>query len=375
MRRVDRYILGQLAIGLIAVTLGLALLVWLTQSLRFIELVLDRGLGLLVFLELTSLLLPSFFAVILPITTFMVILSIYVRLSSDRELTVMRAAGLSQWQLARPALLIAGIATALGFLLQAWLVPLAHGAFRVWQFEIRNQMAAILLQEGVFSSVGENLTVYVRERTRDGTLHGILVHDSRERGAPATVIAEEGRLVLTPTGPRVVLLNGVRQQLEAGREGEAPRLSTLSFAENSIDLASGGRPEERRNRDARERSIGELLSPDPDERLAPRELRRFRAEGHQRLAAPLTTLSLALIALAVALGGEFRRQGGLSRILLGTGLVVAVLAAGLAAGNLAVRDNHFIPLIWLQAVGPGLAAAAVLLGLLPRGLRVRAGRA
>jgi lipopolysaccharide export system permease protein len=367
MRRVDRYILRQLAIGLVAVTLGLALLVWLTQSLRFIELVLDRGLGLLVFLELTSLLLPSFFAVILPITNFVVILSVYVRLSTDRELTVMRAAGLSQWQLARPALLIAGLATAVGFLLQAWLVPLSHGAFRVWQFEIRNQMAAILLQEGVFSSVGENLTVYLRERDRDGTLRGILVHDSRERGSPVTVLAEEGRLMMTPTGPRVVLLNGVRQQLEAGRPGEAPRLSTLSFAENSIDLATSGRAEERRNRDARERSIGELLAPDPAENLAPRELRRFHAEGHQRLAAPLTTLSFALIALAVALGGQFSRQGGLSRILLGTGLVVAVLAAGLAAGNLAVRDNLFVPLIWLQAVGPGLLALAALLGArLPR---------
>jgi lipopolysaccharide export system permease protein len=364
MRRVDRYILGQLAIGLVAVTLGLALLVWLTQSLRFIELVLDRGLGLFVFLELTSLLLPSFFAVILPITTFMVTLSIYVRLAADRELTVMRAAGLSQWQLARPALLIAGLATAAGFVLQAWLVPLSHGAFRVWQFEIRNQMAAILLQEGVFSSVGESLTVYLRERDRDGTLRGILVHDSRERGAPVTVLAEEGRLLLTPNGPRVVLLNGVRQQLEAG---DPPRLSTLSFAENSIDLAASGRGEERRNRDARERFIGELLSPDPAENLAPREIRRFRAEGHQRLASPLTTLSFALIALAVALGGEFRRQGGLARILLGTGLVVAALAAGLAAGNLAVRDNLFIPLIWLQAVGPAALALALLLGLrLPR---------
>ena len=90
-------------------------------------------------------------------------------------------------------------------------------------------------------------------------------------------------------------------------------------------------------------------------------------EGHQRLAAPLTTLSFALIALAVALGGQFSRQGGLSRILLGTGLVVAVLAAGLAAGNLAVRDNLFVPLIWLQAVGPGLLALAALLGArLPR---------
>src|SRR5687768_5938604 len=107
MTRLNRYIFRQLVAALLAVTVGLAALVWLTQSLRFIELVLDRGLSLLVFVELTGLLLPSFFAVILPITTFVVTLFVYVRLSTVRELVVMRAAGLSQWQLARPAILLA----------------------------------------------------------------------------------------------------------------------------------------------------------------------------------------------------------------------------------------------------------------------------
>ncbi|MBD0275320.1 MAG: LptF/LptG family permease, partial [Acetobacteraceae bacterium] len=68
MTRLDRYIFRQLALALLGVTVGLAVLVWLTQSLRFIELVLDRGLSFLVFIELTGLLLPGFFAVILPIT-------------------------------------------------------------------------------------------------------------------------------------------------------------------------------------------------------------------------------------------------------------------------------------------------------------------
>ena len=98
MTRLDRYIFRQLAFALLAVTFGLAALVWLTQSLRFIELVLDRGLSFVVFIELTGLLLPSFFAVILPITTFVVIAVRLVRLSADRELVVMRAGRLSQWR-------------------------------------------------------------------------------------------------------------------------------------------------------------------------------------------------------------------------------------------------------------------------------------
>jgi lipopolysaccharide export LptBFGC system permease protein LptF len=85
--------------------------------------------------------------VILPITTFIVVLFVYVRMNSDRELVVMRAAGLSQLRLARPGLVLALAAVGMGYLLNLWLVPLSHTSFRMWQFEIRNQMAAILLQE------------------------------------------------------------------------------------------------------------------------------------------------------------------------------------------------------------------------------------
>jgi lipopolysaccharide export system permease protein len=360
MNRIDRYMLRQLAAGLLAVTCGLAALVWLTQSLRFIELVLDRGLSLAVFVKLTSLLLPGFIVVILPITTFIVVLFVYVRMNSDRELVVMRAAGLSQLRLARPGLVLALAAVGMGYLLNLWLVPLSHTSFRMWQFEIRNQMAAILLQEGVFSSVGNDLTVYARYRDRDGTLRGILVHDARERGAPVTILAEEGRIIPSPQGPRVVLLNGVRQQIErsAASAGGPPqtRLTTLSFQENSVDLARATRQEEARFRDSRERSVAELLHPDPAEGLRPREIARFVGEAHQRMSAPLTALSFALVGLAVALTGQFRRHGGGFRLATGIGIVVGLLAIGLTIGNLATRDNSFVWLIWAHAIAPGAVA-------------------
>ena len=63
----DRYVLRQLSVALVAATGGLVALIWLTQSLRFVELVVNRGLSFAVFLKLTGLLVPNFVAVILPI--------------------------------------------------------------------------------------------------------------------------------------------------------------------------------------------------------------------------------------------------------------------------------------------------------------------
>jgi len=359
-----RYVLRQLALALAAATAGLALLVWLTQSLRFVELVLNRGLSLLVFLELTLLMLPNFIAIILPVATFIVILAVYARLEGDRETVAMRAAGMSQFALARPGLALALAAAAVGWTMNLWIVPESYRAFREYQFEIRNRMAAVLIQEGVFNPLGESLTVYVRKRDPDGGFRGVLVHDERDRAAPATILAERGRLVLSGELPQVTLENGTRQELDP-RTG---RLRILSFAENMLTLAAPAERDEARYRDARERGVRELLDPPASERLNARDRARFTVEAHQRLAGPLLTLSLAAVALAIVLGGGFSRPGRTGRLLAGVGIGGALIAAGLAIGNAAASRLGLIPLIWVHALLPGAVALCLLLR--PRGHRL-----
>ncbi len=356
--RIDRYVLHQLSVALLAVTGGLVALIWLTQSLRFVETVVNRGLSLAVFLRLTGLLVPNFVAVILPITTFVVIQFIYQRLAGDRELTVMRAAGLSQWSLARPALGLVAIVMAMCFALNIWIVPASFSQFRQDQFEIRNRLAAFLLQEGVFNQVSDSLTVYIRTRDTDGTLHGILIDDARQPTSHATILAESGRLISGTGAPRVLLLKGSRQELDH----QTGRLNVLTFAENTIDLSQNSKAEEQRFRDAGELSLSELLNPPVGTDTLDRSYGKFVVEAHRRLSAPFTVASFALIALVSALSGAFSRHGGIQRPAVAILAVVGLLALGLALLNLAAREQALIPLIWLQAILPGVCCGLYLFG-------------
>jgi len=353
--RIESYVLRQLGFGLLAVTGGLVALIWLTQSLRFVELVVNRGLSFRVFLQLTSLLLPNFVAIILPIAGFVVVLFVYQKLATDRELTVMRGAGLSQFALARPALYLGLIAMMIGYALNLSIVPAASSAFREFQFEIRNKVVAFLLQEGVFTPISEQLTVYVRARDRDGTLRGILVDDARNPASHATILAESGRLVMDGGLPRVLLLNGSREELDH-RTG---RLNVLSFDENAVELADADKGGAQRFRDVSEMSLDELFNPPAI--IPARDRGKLRVEGHRRLANPLTTLSFTIIALAAVLTGAFRRHGSLMRPALAVLVVVALVASGLAVSNLAARQSALMPLVWLHALLPGLIAGWVLL--------------
>jgi len=362
--RLDIYMFRQLFLALIAVTGGLTALIWLTQSLRFVELVVNHGLSMFVFLHLTGLLVPSLCAVILPITTYVVIQFVYQRLAGDRELTVMRAAGLSPFALARPALVLVVFSVIAGYMLNLWVVPVSLRAFREFQWEIRNSMAAFLIQEGVFTEVSPDLTVYIRSRDPDGTLRGILVDDARDKNAPATILAQRGRLVEAPDGPRVVLFDGSRQVIDH----QTGRLNILSFQQNDIDLADNSRNDGTRPADMSEVSLHALLRPHPQN---PEDRPKWVAEAHKRLSTPLTAMSYGMVALLTVLTGTFRRYGGFARPLASIGAVVGLLALELAFQNLAARQNALIPLMWVQALVPGIICAWLLFAPQLLGARVR----
>src|ERR1043166_7466648 len=70
MRKLFFYLLRQIVGPFLLFTLVLTLVVWMTQSLRLLDLVITRGQSAGFFLYLTMLILPSLLVVIAPIAFF-----------------------------------------------------------------------------------------------------------------------------------------------------------------------------------------------------------------------------------------------------------------------------------------------------------------
>ncbi len=363
INRIDRYIFTQLSLALVLVTAGLVALIWLTQSLRFIQIIVNRGLSPFVFIKLTALLVPSFVATILPITCFIVVVFVYAKLSGDRELTVMRAAGMSDFALARPALSVAALVMLICYYLNIFLVPTALNTFRTYQYEIRNQIAAFLLEPGVFTPVSQGVTVYVQSRGVDNSLKGILIEDSRVPSSPATILARTGQLVMAAQGPMVILKDGSRQQVDA----KTGRLDVLTFARNDISLAQSAKAAALDDTDSAAASLLDLFHPKAN--LTPPERAKWLVEAQRRLSAPLSTLGFTFIGLLAVLGGAFRRHGGVVRPLAAVVAVTLLVALDLGINNFAARDLDWLPMIWVAVLAPGVVAAVLL--FMPYRFRVR----
>jgi lipopolysaccharide export system permease protein len=355
MKRLDRYILRQCFGVMIFVTAALSAAIWLAQSLRLIDLIVNRGLSIEVFLYLAALILPRFLDIVLPIGVFIAVLFTFNRLTGESELVVMRSAGLSQLALAKPVLLLAGIAFAVLMSLSVYFLPASNRAFKDLQFEIRNRFVSSLIQEGTFTTISDKLTIYIRSRNDRGEVTGLLISDSRDPQKPVTILAERGVFVDSPTGARIVMVNGNRQQFDP----DSRKLSLLTFNSYTLDLEAWRDAPVVRFREAQERFLGELFSPPLDADASLRAV--FLAEAHQRLLVPLSAFSFSLIPLACLLPGELNRRGQLKRVLLAIGVAFAFQMLDLGVNSLAVRSSAAIPLMYAADLLPLVLGFGILL--------------
>lgn len=355
MRCIDRYILGQVFWWTVFVAVCLTCIVWLSQSLQFIEMIVSSGLSIPMFAYFTALLLPTFVAVILPIALLFAVLFTYNKLIADSELVVMRAAGVSQWSLARPTLILAVAATLIGYVLSLYLIPMSFRAFKDLQFRLRNEFSTVVLQEGVFNSVMKGVTVYVRERTDSGELLGIIVHDARKPDQPMTMMAERGAIVMGKSGPRVVMVNGNRQQVR--KDGG---LTLMHFGRYEFEIEGRAESPAGRWREPRERFLDELFFP-PDRSEDLWQYHQLRMEGHHRLASPLLSLAFAIVGLAFLLSGEFNRRGQMKRVVASIAVVVAIEVAMLSIKSAGQRIPELAGLMYLCPLLPAAWGGYVLL--------------
>lgn len=340
----DRYLLKHLALACGFIALALAMIITLTQSLRFLELIINSGASGLSFLALTLLAMPRFFEVILPISLMIGTIFVYNRLQGDSELVVLRAAGLSPMVQARPALILAGLCAFGLFLMAGWLAPLALSKMQMMRVAIKAEYSNFLLREGVFNQVGKDMTVFIERRGDDGALEGIMIHDSRASNPfPVTVIAKRGVVITDEEIEQVLVFDGSRQSYNP----KTGALSRLDFEKYSLDLPDSG-PVGQRYREPDERTIPELFHPSAEVKAEPKLLREFLVEAHRRFASPFLAISFTAIALCFVLLGHVTRQGMGGRILAASIVVICLQGLYLMAYNIAI--DHLGGLILMHGL-------------------------
>lgn len=359
---IDRYLFRSLLGPFAFFAIVLTGLVWLTQSLNIIDTVVNRGQSAIVFAELTILLLPPVLAAAMPISAFAATLYTMHRLYAESEIVVMLSAGMSALRLAKPIALFGTLVTALLYIDTLYLMPASSQQMKERVAELRGDLATALIRDGRFLNPAKGLTVYVKEIPRSGEMIGVFAHDQREPKQEVTYTAKRAALLSTEEGPRLVMFDGIGQS----RDAETGELSILRFDRFVYDMTEFVSDPTDRRRKPSEHFFWDLIN--PPEELSEKDRGKWLSEGYEQLSAPLYSLALPLVALAILLGGGHRRRGYERRIAAAAAVAIMIRLAGFAIKGAATGSPVLAPALF----APPVLAIAVACLALAQGSRARA---
>jgi lipopolysaccharide export system permease protein len=317
MGSISRYIFRTTFGVFLVVLVSLTAVIWVTQALRDIDLMTSQGQTILVFVGITGLIIPLLVLVIAPIALLIAAAHTLNKMSTDSEIIVMNAAGMSPWLLFRSFLSVAIVVSILVTAISAYGAPKGLRMLRDWLTEVRANVVSTIVQPGRFTSIESGVTIHIRERRNNGQLMGIFLDDRRNPNERMTVLAEYGELVDNDTGTFLILQQGLVQRQQVTERDPA----MVKFDRYAFDLSQFSGGQQAVKYSMRERYLWQLLWPDPKDPLLIEQPGPFRAELHDRLMGPLYPLAFMVIAFAYLGAPRTTRQ---SRTLSMVGAIAVV---------------------------------------------------
>lgn len=353
-----RYIFRQAFGALVLILASLTCVIWIAVALRQLEFLTSQGTGGWLFFQMTALALPSLLAFIAPIAMLIAVVHTLNRLNGDSELIIATAGGASTWRLMWPLMAI-GIVVALAVAVIAnWASPAANRTLRDLALQARTDLISQVLQPGRFNAVEPKLVVHIRDKAADGTLLGLLMHDTRDEKQVSSYLAESGYIVKQDKAAYLLMRNGHVLRKSPSVEDATDIVAFESYA---IDIA---RFEQKTEGNfvlrPRERYTTELWNPDPQDPVWKHTPGRYRSELHDRLASALYPIAYIFLALAFVGQAQTTRQNRTR------GVVTAIAAGfggrigGIAFANLAVTKPGAVPLLYAAPLVTLLIAAVVI---------------
>jgi lipopolysaccharide export system permease protein len=357
IRRLTGTMFRQLSIGLVLLATALTMVIWLVTSLRFVDMIINKGATLGIFIRLTLLSVPSYLPTILPIALFIIIVFVYSKLTSDRELVVMSASGLSPLQLSKPVLMLCGLVMLLTYSINLFFLPESYRMFGELKWHLRYNYSQVLLDDGKFNTIGDRTTVYISERESDNSLKGIFYHDETDSRSAVTIMAKRGSLVKTDKGAQIVMFDGNRQE----RDVVTKNYSVLFFDRYVLSLDRYNEKKSYRTPDSRELTVPELFDVASNTIIPERDYPKYIVEGHKRLVLPLVPVAFSMIALVCLYAGGFTRRNQTKRIVFAALIMLVLQISILAAGNMSARNLALVPSLYILVLAPIVAGFVMLI--------------
>ncbi len=334
LRIIDRHILKGLSVAFLIGIFALTLILLVQHLLRLLSMVMDRGVDPVTVGRVFIALLPSFLLVTIPMAMMLASVATFNRLSSENEITALRAAGVGFYRMTCPVFFFSLAAALLtlwmGLLAQPW----GGSSFKSLSVDLLKKSTGLGLEAGKFNEVGSGLMIYIETLPTPSEMQGVFIHDQRKQGPPLIIVAEKGALTRhSETGMMTFeLVDG-----SIHRTGNTPSddqwitFSSYAFSMDPVAYllnatVRGPTPaelKEKISRAQRDRSLDDL------------EALRLLTQFYKQFSFSAAALLFGL--LGVPLGMIAGRTGNMSGLVLGIGVILLYYVLNMAGDYLVTR--------------------------------------
>ncbi|WP_193175556.1 LptF/LptG family permease [Oricola nitratireducens] len=348
MNTLQRYIFRRISVITLASFFAVLAVVWVSQVLTRIDVATASGQSMFTFLKLAAVLTPQLAALVLPIAVVIGTVQVFTTMNADSELAVMSASGVSRQMIARPVLLVAILASLFVFVSNHFIEPRANRSLRDLLVSSRTDLLTSLIQEGVFTKIDDDLTIYVDRRLPGNALSGIMVSDTRDEHLALLYYAQSGAVGKVDGNDVMVMTNGQIQR----KNLDDNSLSIIRFNSYAISLSQFASATDALYYFPQERETADLIDPDPNDWLFQSKPGWLYGEFHRRMTDWLYPILFAYVALVVAGQTRSHRQTRFNAFVLTIGATLVYRWAAYAVFNVNRLDGD---LWWLFYAVPVVA--------------------
>jgi lipopolysaccharide export system permease protein len=342
LKKFDRYLMEEI-LGAFFAASGIAFLIFFfLQALRLSDYLILHQMPPWIVLRVSGCLLLSFSHYVFPPAFLAAVMYAFGRLSSDGELTAMRASGVSLDRIALPVASLSVLASALSLLCSLELAPWGERTMTQLMMTAANRKIAHAIKPQMFNSEFFDLMIYSDQVDPEtGELSQVFLYDERQGGNPVVVVAQSGRIVEVRTEHRLarrsllVLQGGTILPQKLGSKGQA---DSIRFGEYSLDLkidaADAAAPDEPRMASAQ--MLRDRIHTTP-----PHDAGHLEAQAELWKRLTLSIAPLFFSFLGIGLGTVRTRSAGSNSVLLSL-ITCVVYWQSLMTGLMLAKDGKWI---------------------------------
>lgn len=305
---INKYLTEKYLRIFLLVFVTLTILIWLTQIVSIIEFLAFKGLGFTRFISFSVLLIPEVVSMILPFVGIISSVVLALELVSKREVSVLKASGLSVKSICLPIQRVALLVLFFGLVMHFYILPKSYTQYETTKDNIRNSNLSFSLRKNSIMQISKEMVIYNAE-DENGNNNLILyrVHEEEEE----IVFAEKGDLLKFNEEILFNLENGGSYHRKKGDEN----FSVIGFKQFVSDLK------------IKEKVVASLSAKDKLKGLTifdffvPSALEEFSraqllAEVFHRISWAFLGFLMPILVFNLCLAGEFNRIHGIKKQIL-----------------------------------------------------------